>query len=251
MSIKYYKTVRNTSLKSIFCSLVLGASLSSQAAPEHSLSLGLGALSFPYLDELCEEHADVELAPPYFGKNPIVGQSTYEYAWRELQTPPLTFNLHYECTLGKHFGVGLCFGYEHQKMDLDIDVYTFAGKKAFSEGDHTFEHDSYVTTHETGELNRNLFYIMPEATFYYFKKEKVAMYGKLAAGVRFSKIEKKNADENTHGTRFRNQHLSYQASPICFEIGKGKTKCFMEYGIGHQGVAQVGVKHTFQKKVSE
>lgn len=237
--------MKNAILKTVFSSLLLlGTSSICHAKPEHRISIGAGVLSYIYINEICDEHADVELAPPYFGGNKIIGYSTYEYAWRDLQSLPITANLHYECTLGKHFGIGLCVGYEHQKMDLDINVYTYTGEKITPYGIY----DNYDITKKSGKLDRRFFYAMPEATLYYFKKEHVSMYGKLAAGISFSKIKRENADEETRGTRFKNQHFSGQVSPVCLEIGNKNICGFMEYGFGHQGIAQFGVKHTFKKK---
>lgn len=77
------------------------------------------------------------------------------------------------------------------------------------------------------------------------------MYGKLAAGVGFSKIKTENADEEVKGIEFGNKHFSCQVSPLCFEFGNKRIRGFMEYGFGHQGLAQFGVKHTFKKKDAE
>lgn len=244
--------MRNTSLKTIFSlALLSGTFLSSFAKSEHKISFGAGLFSYSYLHEIINENADVELAPPYFGENPIVGQSCYRYAWRDLQTPPINYNIHYECTLGNHFGIGLCFGYELQKMNLDIDKYIYQGTSNFQDEHKDYVWNKYTIEKESGKLSRNIFCIMPEATFYYFKKEHVSMYGKLAAGVRFSKIKRENADEEVRGTEFGKQHFSCQVSPLCFEFGNKRIQGFMEYGFGHQGVAQFGVKHTFKKQDAE
>ena len=244
--------MENKSLKAAFSSILLfGASVGCLASPEHSISFGLSMLSYSYLHEKIDENATVDLCPPYFGENPIVGQSCYRYAWRDLQTPPINYNIHYECTLGNHFGIGLCFGYELQKMNLDIDKYIYQGPNNNYPGEYKYKWSKYTKEKESGKLSRHIFFIMPEATFYYFKKEHVSMYGKLAAGVRFSKIKTENTDEEVGGIEFGNQHFSCQVSPLCFEFGNKGIRGFMEYGFGHQGLAQFGVKHTFKKKDAE
>lgn len=237
-------------MKTIISSiLLLGGSLGCIAAPEHSISLGAGILSYSHIREIIDECTDYEIAPPYFGENPIVGQSIDGFAWRNLENFPITVNLHYECTLGKRFGVGVCFGYEHHEMSLDIDKWTYIGTPTDVQQD---AYHNYKTTHETGSLDRHIFFIAPEATFYYFKKEHVAMYGKVAAGVRFSTIKKENVEDEIGGeTHFEKHPFCFQVSPLCFEFGNEKIRGFMEYGFGHQGAAQFGVKHTFKKKEKE
>lgn len=242
--------MKNTILKTVFSSLLLlGTSSICHAKPEHRISLGAGLISYSYLDEIFDENSEIDICLPDFSEDKIAGVTTDEFAWRELQTLPITINLHYECTLGKHFGVGLCIGYDYQRMSLDIDKYTYTGEVAFHDeilGDIT--HEDYNYRNESGELTRHKIYIMPEATFYYFKKEHVSMYGKLAAGVSFTKIKRENVNEETRGTKLNDHTLSFQVSPVGLEIGNKNICGFMEYGFGTQGLAQFGVKHTFQKK---
>lgn len=246
----------HTSLKSILTSLLLlGGSFNVIAAPEHRISLGGAIHSYSQIREKLDENVEYEMGPPYFGENPIIGQSIDGFAWRELENFPITVNLHYECSLGSRWGVGICFGYEYQKMSLEISKWTYMGEK--TDVPEPYSHyarftNKYTTTDETGRLDRHIFFIAPEATFYYYKRERVAMYGKVAAGIKFHSLKKTNVEEEIGGeTYFEKRPFCFQVSPLCFEFGDKKFRGFMEYGFGHQGLAQFGIRRIFTKKNAE
>lgn len=224
---------------------LFGATFSILAQTEHRLSAGIGLFSHAYIDEFVWENCtDID----YWYPGPS-DHGTYEYPEETLKTFPININFHYECTLGKHWGIGLCLGYDYLGMDQRTEIITSLGETKSPEG---ATYTSWDRTYKDGELHRHILMVMPEATIYYFKKKYISMYGKLAAGVRFN-IEKREFDNSSAGeTETRKEHNFYcQVSPACVEAGGKSWRGFVEIGYGAQGIYQCGVKHIFKSKEKE
>ena len=227
-------------LISICCFLV---SLYCFASPEHRLSIGRGLLSYEYLDEFSYEHSDRDWCQP----SPYLND-TYETTEEHLTSFPVNLNIHYECTLGKHFGIGVCLGYDHLRMSQGIEEYKSTDGIDYN-GNTRKEWALY--RHDFGELDRYILFVMPEATFYWFKKNHFAMYSKLAGGIRFNFEKREFYSHYFEDAEGKYHHAYFQGSPVCFEIGNHYWRGFAEFGFGGQGIAQFGVKHTFKKKEKE
>lgn len=218
--------------------LCFGALFSCFAQSEHRISLGVGLFSYEYINEWLDERADVDYYYP--GSN---DHGTYEYPDNDLKSLPNNLNLHYECTLGKHFGVGLCLNYDRFRMHNETEVITSVGEQTSPQG---VVHTLWNSYNESGNIHRHIFSIMPEATVYWFKKNHVAMYSKLGAGVRW-KINKKTVyTPQLKKTEDKDTHFCCQISPVCVEVGGHYWRAYVEIGYGIQGIGQVGVKHTFR-----
>jgi|GEM_PF-6662695 len=127
------------------------------------------------------------------------------------------------------------FGYTYnvnQRLGLGVDA--------------TYEHLKASST-----LKYDVWSWLARARWYYMQKEKIAMYGKLGAGVivaffdddkkssSSSSSDKKNEDEDI-STRF-----ALQVSPFGIEVGGQTLRGFAEAGFGEQGVIQLGVRCSF------
>ena len=202
----------------------------------HRFSFGIGMFSHAYNDEVAWEGSDVDWAFP--GPH---DHGTYEYnTERNLQTWPLNFNLHYELTLGRHFGIGLCLGYDYQKMRQKILTIYSVGEHIDIDGETRTKWESF---YDKGDLYRHILFFMQEVSAYWFKREYVAMYSKIAAGARFN-VEKKVYDgSRPESTKLCERHFYCQVSPVCFEVGGKIWRGFAEFGYGGQGIAQLGVKY--------
>ncbi|MBR2261594.1 MAG: hypothetical protein IJ916_07830 [Paludibacteraceae bacterium] len=220
--------------------LCFGSLFSCFAQPEHRISLGFGLFSYAYIDEFIWEHTDVDYWYPG-----VDDYGTYEYTEEKLQSLPVNLNLHYECTLGKHFGIGLCLGYDRIRMRQETEYVTTVGEEVSPRG---YRYPVRDTRYEYGRLYRHVLSVMPEATVYWFKRQHVAMYSKLAAGVRFNIEKRVISTMNTEDTRLADRHFYCQVSPVCVEVGGQYWRGFVEGGFGAQGVIQYGVKHTFKGK---
>ncbi len=209
------------------------------AQSDHKLSLGVGELSHAYLHQFIQNFSMVDWEYP--GDNE---HGTYRYQDRFLTSFPITANLHYECTIGDHFGLGICFGYDYMRMHHDTDVWTSTG----DEINHYGETNTIWETHsEFGKIYRHIFNIMPEATIYWFKKRHVAMYSQLAAGIRLNVEKEINESPYASETNtLAEHHFTCHVSAVGVEFGGRSWRGFAQIGYGAQGITQLGVKHNFQ-----
>lgn len=233
-------------MKRIAFSLIIcfTAIISSFAQTDHRFSLGLGLFSHAYLDEVVWEFfTDVD----YYYPGPD-DYGTYEYTTEHLRSFPLTLSLRYEATLGKHFGIGACFGYDYLRMYQETETIFPDEELKRPNGDTytTWDH-----SYDYGTLRRHIFFVMPEATIYWFKRNHVSMYSKLAAGMRFV-AESRTFDSARRDIRELKKKGFYgHVSPVCVEFGGQKWRGFVELGYGAQGIVQYGAKYTIKGKEKE
>lgn len=226
---------------SLIVLLFIGFSLSCLAQPEHRIAIGFGGLSHGFNHALADILTDVEDCQ----RSPRDINDTDERTEEHMLILPVNLNLHYECTLKNHFSIGLCLGYDKLRMNQESWSYV-AAEKVDRYG------DGYIgwncVSEDNGYLHRHIIFIMPEATVYWFKKERFSMYSKFGAGVRFNIEKREFFTSRSDITEFKEHHFYFQGSPICFEVGKKNLRSFGEFGYGAQGIGQFGVKYTFKKK---
>ena len=224
--------------------LLFGISYNCFAQPEHRIAIGFGALSHGYNYALSKMLVDVEDCQ----RPPLDINDTDERTEEHVLILPVNLNFHYEYTLGKHLGLGLCLGYDRLRMNQMSWSYV-AVVDVDPNGNEYLDWNR--TSDDNGYLHRHIFFVMPEIAFYWFKKERCAMYSKFAAGVRFN-FEKREFFNSSRPniTEFKEHHIYFHGAPICFEVGRNNLRFFGELGYGAQGVGQIGVKYTFDKKES-
>lgn len=208
------------------------------AQSDQKLSLGVGVLSHAYLKQFVENFTIVDYWFP--GEH---DHGTYRYQDRFMHSVPLTASLHYECTVGKHFGFGMCFTYDYMRMHHDTEIWTENGTTTRYDGEICTQ---WEISNETGSIYRHTFNLMPEVTIYWFKKRHVALYSQVAAGIRFN-VEKETIDySNRETTSLQEKHFTCHISVAGVEVGGSSWRGYATLGYGAQGISQIGVKHTFQ-----
>lgn len=232
-------------MKKIIC-VIIGAfcaTFSSLAQLEHRISYTFGFVSHAYHQERNNERKFQEYTFP-----DIREHGTYEYTDEDLHSIPVVFNFQYDCSLKKHFGVGLCMGYECEKMWQKTNYIKSAGDVISPFGN---TYTNWIQELRNGELKRHIIFIMPEATVYWFKKRHVSMYSKAAVGVRFN-FEKRKFYTSTPKSEIlpntSSASLYFHVSPVAVEVGGPYWRGNIEIGYGAQGVLQYGVKHIFKGK---
>lgn len=98
------------------------------------------------------------------------------------------------------------------------DTYTIG-----SDGEKTYD----------GKSTLGVVSLMPNCKFRWFNKAHFGMYSKLGAGA---------------GIFFDNQAQVipvFQISPVCLEFGNEKIRGITEFGLGMQGVINIGIKRIF------
>ena len=223
---------------------MFSATFSSFAQIEHRISYTFGFVSHAYHTERANERKDKEYIFP--GNR---DHGTYEYTDEDLHSIPVAFNFQYDCSLKKHFGVGLCIGYELENMYQKTNVVKSKKVDITSPFGNTYT--DWEQVHSNGELKRHILYIMPEATGYWFKKRHVAMYSKVAAGLRID-FERREFYESIPKSfiqpKKNRASVYFQVSPVAVEVGGPYWRGNIEIGYGAQGVFQYGVRHIFKGK---
>lgn len=95
-----------------------------------------------------------------------------------------------------------------------------------------------------GEHKNNYFTVMPAAKFDWLRKKNFGMYSKLAVGATF-RSEKLTYDDGKGDTSESALHINWQASLLGFEAGSPTIRGFVEFGMGEQGVALIGLRYKF------
>lgn len=214
----------------------------SQESPEHQhrISLGWGILTHEFIDNyLFCFFEDEENCYP--GSD---DHGRYEYLSDNLCMFPVNLNLHYEYTIGNHFSVGGCLGYNYYAINRRAKIYTSVGDLIDDSGE---TYTDWEITREKWLVHRHVLHFMAEGNAYWFKKRHVAMYSKMGVGMRFN-IEK---SMRTDRTQFKETRFYMQVSPVCVEVGGQVCRAFFEFGYGGQGMAQFGAKYTFQGRTQK
>lgn len=220
---------------SLIVLLFIGFSLSCLAQPEHRISFGLGWFNNEYIKEMIREKKDVEHDfPGPFDKG------DFKYTDKNMKSLPINLNFHYECSIGQRWGFGFCLGYDRIRYHQESEHVSSIGEQTSPHGMTYTLWDSY---HTWEQFYRHFFYLMPEATFYWFKKKYISMYSKVGICVGLE-IQKTEITVHDLGTTVKSDpKLYYQVSPVCLESGGRYLRGFVELGYGVQGVLQYGVKY--------
>ena len=216
-------------IESIFCF----------AQPEHHVSLGISLFGYEYIQECLRELEYEE----YHYPNPY-DHGTFEYTDEFLKHFPFSLNAHYEYKMSKHFGVGLCLGYDHLKMEQETEIITSVGDEM---SPHGITYTLWDSSHKFGTLHRHVLHVMPEVSVYWFKKKYFAMYSKVAAGVRFN-VEKRKFETYSNDAELKDFHFYCHVAPVCFETGGENWLFFGEFGYGAQGILHYGVRRIIKEK---
>lgn len=234
-------------MKRKFISLVccLFAALNCSAELEHRISYTFGFVSHAYHQERHDEHT-YKFHDQYYFPGPN-DHGRYEYTDEQLLSLPLVFNLQYDCSLREHIGVGLCIGYERERMYQETNIIKSNGEQTSPFGN---TYTLWENEHKTGELRRRILYFLPEVTAYWFKKRHVAMYSKAAIGFRINmeRVQYNGSYRFEKQTNPNNVNPYFQFTPVAIEVGGPYWRGNIEFGYGAQGIFQYGVKHIFKGK---
>ncbi len=104
--------------------------------------------------------------------------------------------------------------------------------------------DVYQKEVQVGTTETNYFTIMPTAKFNWFDFKIVGMYSKFGLGYTIRSTEGVDFRENTTNSNTDGM-VAFQISPVCLQVGTPTIRAFAEFGLGSQGVMNVGVKYRF------
>lgn len=96
-----------------------------------------------------------------------------------------------------------------------------------------------------GTLDNRYITFMPAVKFDWLRRDIVGLYSKLGAGVTW-RSEKRNYTNGTtaDATDKSDLHVNWHVSVIGVEIGK-QLRGYAEYGLGEQGMLQMGIRYRF------
>ncbi len=129
--------------------------------------------------------------------------------------------------------IGLGYRYHINKISLGVDL-------GFSSADEKlFKKDTDTEPFETKKIKR--FFILPTATYRYYKGNLIELYGSASIGaimenIKSDRKEVKKEDETSFG---------YQITPIGLRIGSNTVGGFVELGYGQKGLINAGLSFRF------
>lgn len=221
--------------------LFMGISYNCFAQSEHRIAIGFGAFSHGYnyaLSKMLEEVEDCQ-------RTPLDINDTDERTEEHELVLPVNINLHYEYSSNNYLSIGICLGYDKLRMNQMSWSYVAVVDEDLNGNEYLGWN---ISSKDNGYLHRHIIFVMPEMSIYWFKKERCSMYSKFAAGVRFNFEKREFFNSRSDITGFKECHIYFQGSPVCFEVGRKNLRFFGELGYGAQGIGQFGVKYTISKK---
>lgn len=106
--------------------------------------------------------------------------------------------------------------------------------------------DVYQKEVQVGTTETNYFTIMPIAKFNWFDFRIVGMYSKCGFGYTIRSTEGNDFREESNTINSNTDGIvAFQISPVCLQVGTPTIRGFAEFGLGSQGVVNVGVKYRF------
>jgi hypothetical protein len=97
---------------------------------------------------------------------------------------------------------------------------------------------------KVGERRRTYMSLMPSIKYYYVDGKNFSLYSKVAAGLMY--VHAKSDNLKDHSSDSANSVIFMgQASLVGLEAGSQNLRCFMELGVGEQGIVLAGLKYKF------
>lgn len=93
---------------------------------------------------------------------------------------------------------------------------------------------------KTGTSDYSAYVIMPSTKIFWFRKNHVAMYSKLSAGIMFIDDYEEGSKSTDYSPLF-----SFQAGAVCVQAGGQRVRGFVELGIGMTGLIVGGISVAF------
>ena len=97
---------------------------------------------------------------------------------------------------------------------------------------------------KVGERRRSYMALMPSIKYNYVYSKSFALYSKVAAGAMYVHAKSDNLKDNTTDSSNKILFMG-QASLLGLEAGSQNFRCFMELGVGEQGIVLAGLKYKF------
>ena len=105
--------------------------------------------------------------------------------------------------------------------------------------------DSNKDGNKVGTRKNSYISLMPAVKFNWLRRDMVALYSKLGVGATWrSEIKEFEGENSKYNSDKKDFHVNWQVSVIGVEVGK-QIRGFAEYGLGEQGMLQVGVRCRF------
>jgi hypothetical protein len=103
----------------------------------------------------------------------------------------------------------------------------------------------YLVGKKDGKATNTYYTLMPAVKFNWLRKKHFGMYSKLGFGATL-RSESVDSDDPTEKDYSNSAvHVNWQVSALGIEAGSPKVRGFVEFGVGEQGMAQVGVRYKF------
>lgn len=104
--------------------------------------------------------------------------------------------------------------------------------------------DMFLGSDNIGEAKNQYITVMPAAKFNWLRTKYFGMYSKVAAGLIFVS-KKEDMKPGYTGSSDNTVGFNFQASAIGLEGGIPNLRAFLEFGVGEQGIALIGVRAKF------
>lgn len=102
----------------------------------------------------------------------------------------------------------------------------------------------FIGNEKYGEAKNQYISVMPAAKFNWLRTKYFGMYSKVAAGVIFVS-KKEDVKQGYTGGSDSSVGFNFQASALGLEAGIPNLRAFLEFGVGEQGAALIGVRAKF------
>jgi len=104
--------------------------------------------------------------------------------------------------------------------------------------------DVFQKQEQVGTTATNYLTLMPITKFNWFDLKAFGMYSKLGFGYTIRTTKGENTRDNTTNNNTDGM-VAFQFSPVCLQVGSPNIRAFAEFGMGSQGILNMGVKYRF------
>ncbi len=129
--------------------------------------------------------------------------------------------------------VGLGYRYHVDRFGIGIDLGYSTAKEEL------FKKKKDVKPFETKNFKR--YFVMPTASFSYYKTNTIDLYGAASAGAIYETSKRDVKDAKTENKT----EFAYQVTPIGLRIGNQSIGGFVELGYGQKGLINAGLSFKF------